>query len=286
MKIDYCSDLHLEFGGQTLPGGEVLILAGDMCEARSLVRDFHSTKLLPHVPGSHEHRYYDFFYHQCAKYDRVFMVMGNHEHYHGRFDKTADELRGILPSNVTLLENDSVQWGGVTFVGSTLWTNCNNGDSLTTWTLRSSMNDYRVITNRQGDHYGKLRPETTFATHIHSVQYFRDTLGVDNGKPVVMITHHAPSFQSISEEYRNPGDHHLNGGYASDLSEFILDHTQIKLWFHGHVHSAHDYLIGDTRIMCNPRGYLGHEKIASDFEVKSFILDVPPATNVVRGSWE
>jgi hypothetical protein len=284
MKIDYCSDLHLEFGYQTLPGGEVLILAGDICESRSLVKDFHSTKLLPHVTGSHEHRYYDFFYHECAKYDRVFMVMGNHEHYHGRFDKTLEEIRGVLPENVTLLERDRIDYGGVTFLGATLWTNCNNGDSITMWTLQNSMNDYRVITNKRDDSYGKLRPLTTFSNHIHTVEWLKKEFVEEISNPIVVITHHAPSFQSITEKYRD--DKHLNGGYASDLSEFILDYPQIKHWVHGHVHSTHDYVIGDTQILANPRGYHGHEKIASDFEVKSFILDIPEITKEVKGSWE
>jgi hypothetical protein len=89
---------------------------------------------------------------------------------------------------------------------------------------------------------------------------------------------------SITEQYRD--DRELNGGYASDLSEFILEHPQIKIWCHGHVHSTHSYFIGDTQILANPRGYLGHEKIASDFEVKSFILDIPEITKEVKGSWE
>jgi Icc-related predicted phosphoesterase len=105
------------------------------------------------------------------------------------------------------------------------------------------------------------------------MNYFREELPKHSDKPVVVITHHAPSFMSISEQYRGPGDYHMNGGYASDLSEFILDHPQIKAFVHGHVHSQHSYDIGDTRILCNPRGYVGHEAIANHFEVKSFTID-------------
>ena len=47
----------------------------------------------------------------------------------------------------------------------------------------------------------------------------------------------------------------MNGGYASELSDYILDHPQIKVWCHGHIHYAFDYMIGDTRIVCNPYGY-------------------------------
>ena len=51
----------------------------------------------------------------------------------------------------------------------------------------------------------------------------------------------------------------MNGGFYSDLSEFILDNPQIVLWTHGHVHQFFDYMIGTTRIVCNPRGYEGYE---------------------------
>ena len=115
MKINLASDLHLEFAPMTLPGGDVLILAGDIAEAKRILHDYHSTRVEPYTPG--ELRYYDFFEYECAKYNRVFYVMGNHEHYHGRFDQTYDNLKGVLPANVTLLENEVVEHNGVMFMG-------------------------------------------------------------------------------------------------------------------------------------------------------------------------
>ena len=60
----------------------------------------------------------------------------------------------------------------------------------------------------------------------------------------------------------------MNGGYHSDLSEFMFSHPQIKLWTHGHTHQKYDYMVGETRVVCNPRGYIGHEQIANEFELK------------------
>ena len=73
----------------------------------------------------------------------------------------------------------------------------------------------------------------------------------------VVVGHHAPSKLSTKAVYEK--EFIMNGAYSSDLSEFILDHPQIKLWTHGHTHHAFDYMIGTTRIVCNPRGYDGHE---------------------------
>ena len=47
----------------------------------------------------------------------------------------------------------------------------------------------------------------------------------------------------------------MNGAYHSDLTDIMLDHPQIKLWTHGHTHHTFDYMIGNCRVVCNPRGY-------------------------------
>jgi hypothetical protein len=60
----------------------------------------------------------------------------------------------------------------------------------------------------------------------------------------------------------------MNGGYHSDLSEFMLDRPGIKLWTHGHTHEVFDYKVGECRVVCNPRGYIGHEELADNFTLK------------------
>jgi Icc-related predicted phosphoesterase len=257
MIINLVSDIHTEFGYQALPGGDVLILAGDICEARTLRNELHSTKALPYTPG--KLNAYDFFYHECAKYKKVFYVMGNHEHYRGRFDKTKALLESMMPPNVTILENEVVEYEGVMFMGATMWTNLNNGDSLTMYHIKNMMNDYKVIQfhDTVKDVYHKLPPEVTFKTHVHSMQYFREMLSIHRDKPFVVITHHAPSFMSVNDRFRN--DRTMNGGYASDLSEDILDNENIRVWVHGHMHDPVDYKIGETRVLANPRGYVPYE---------------------------
>jgi Icc-related predicted phosphoesterase len=258
MKINLVSDLHLEFGYQELPGGEVLILAGDIAESRSIRKHLHSTKLVQEGPNR-AFPCSEFFQHECAKYDKVFYVMGNHEHYHGRFDKTQAELISMMPANVTVLEDDAVEYNGVMFMGSTLWTDLNKGDPITAWHLKSSMNDYRVVQNHYPDRgvYHKLTPEHTREVHMKTKAYFKTMLELNRDKPFVVITHHGPSFQSVNEKYS--WDTTMNGGYTSALDEFVLDHENIKVWVHGHMHDPVDYLIGETRVVSNPRGYIGHE---------------------------
>jgi Icc-related predicted phosphoesterase len=257
IKISVCSDLHLEYGYQELPGGDVLVLAGDICEYRTFKKQFHITKPAEYLAGTYPA--YDFFYKECAKYKKVFYVIGNHEHYHHRFDKTILDLKALLPANVILLEKECFEYEGVVFLGGTLWTDLNKGNPITVYTVKNFMNDYRVIQNFYPTRslYHKLTTDTTVAEHRTTKHQFKFILETNIDKPVVVITHMAPSFQSVNARYKDAGD--TNAGYASAMDDFILDNPNIKVWIHGHMHDPVDYMIGTTRVIANPRGYVPYE---------------------------
>jgi len=261
MKISLISDLHLDVSGYLdLPGGDVLIIAGDVCETRSIRNDFHSTKTLyPIGVPNKEFPCSEFFQHECPKYKKVFYVMGNHEHYHNKMWKTQEELARFMPDNVTLLENQSVEYEGVVFVGATMWTDMNKQDPLTLAMIKDYMMDYKLITykNEKLSTYHKLRPHDTVDMHLISKRYVKQVVKENADKPVVVITHMGPTFMSVNEKYKH--ETHSNGAYVSDLSELILDHPNIKRWVHGHVHDPVHYQVGDTWVHCNPRGYLPYE---------------------------
>jgi hypothetical protein len=269
------SDLHLDFADLTLPGGDVLILSGDICEAKRMKPGMYNPDmvLLDHErKDQRPDRFNRFFEEECAKYREVFMVMGNHEHYGFQYHKTYDHINEQLPDNVHLLENQCRELDGVLFVGATLWTDMNRGDELTLFHMKSMMNDYRQITmfNEAKSAYHRLQPERTMADHHRSRAYIRQILEENraNGRrlPVVVMTHHAPSKASTKPRYLN--DTIMNGAYSSDLSEMILDNPEIKVWTHGHTHDQFDYMIGSTRVMCNPRGYKGYEECADHFDAE------------------
>jgi Icc-related predicted phosphoesterase len=277
MKINVISDLHLDFTDLTLPGGDVLILSGDICEARRLKQDMYNPDivLLPHEnPLKRPDRYARFFNEECAKYREVVMVMGNHEHYGFQFQKTYPHIAANLPKNVTLLEDQTHTIDDVIFVGATLWTDMNRADPLTMYHIHGSMNDYRQITmfNERKSVYHKLTPEKTLETHYRSLAYIKHVVENDPDKKYVVVTHHAPTRASIAEQYTN--DTFMNGAYASDLSDFILDHPQIRLWTHGHTHNVFDYMVGGTRVICNPRGYAGYEYRANQFRADEFEIEL------------
>jgi predicted phosphodiesterase len=259
MKLALASDLHLEFADIILKNeenAEVLILSGDICIAEEL---YDSN-------GEHQ-RYRDFFSRCSDEFPHVIYIAGNHEFYHGKWVKNLQVLRDECSRypNVYFMENDIKTISDTTFIGCTLWTDMNKGDPLTAHAISDMMNDYRVIRHDELG-YTKLRPAHTVSRFRKSVQYIRTMIEGKFEEKFVVVGHHSPSTQSIHEKYIK--DTIMNGAYASDLSEFILDNPQIKLWTHGHTHYPFDYMIGDTRIVCNPRGYVGYEKDADNFKLK------------------
>lgn len=278
MKVDLISDLHLEFGDLELPGGDVLIVSGDACEARYLDKSSYgpdSVYFSFEDPKKKKTRFYRFFQEECGKYNKTLYVMGNHEHYGGRFEKTYNQLKDNLPDHVQLLEQETVVHEGVLFIGATLWTDMNRGDALTMYHLKDGMNDYRAVTMQSNGNYFKLNPERTYREHQLTLDYIKAVLTNNRLKetplPVVVVTHHAPSKLSIKPEYAH--DTLMNGGYSSDLSELMLDHPEILVWTHGHTHDDFKYSVGETTVLCNPRGYHGYETRANRFAPKGFTIE-------------
>ena len=265
MKIALISDVHLEFGDcffENTETADVLILGGDIMIAQELhdfkdpVNDLH-LKMVGHRAES-VIRYRNFLRRCSDMFKHVIYIAGNHEFYHGKWPIGIDYLREEVSNypNITFLENETKDINKVSFVGCTLWTDMNKNDPNTLFAIRRAMNDYNTIRNSE-DGYRKFSPEDTVKLHKQSLKYIESVVTKDPTKTYVVVGHHAPSKQSHKPRYEK--DHLLNGAYSSDLSEFMLDHPQIKLWTHGHTHDKFDYVIGETRIVCNPRGYVGYE---------------------------
>ena len=260
MKIAVCSDIHLEFGDIELKNNQdakVLVIAGDAMVASHAQERFSEGVVSKQSVKAHR-----FFQQVCDEFPYVLYVMGNHEHYHDEFTNTYNALKhmfGYLP-NLKILEKESFQLDDVTFFGGTMWTNFNNEDPITMQTCKFGMNDYMYIKNSVDNSY-RLTPANTLADHKEFVTALRNEL--PNSDKVVVLTHHAPSHLSIHPKYAH--DSHMNGAYYSDLSDLIMDNPQIKLWVHGHVHTFFDYNLGDTRVLCNPRGYYNQEQSAANY---------------------
>jgi predicted phosphodiesterase len=287
MKIAVCSDLHLEFGTLDIsnPGDvDVLILSGDILVARDLME--HDP--LGIVDFGKSSRYHKFMQECSTRFPHVIYVAGNHEHYHGDFKDTITDLKQRLGylENLHILDKEVFELDDVVFVGGTLWTDMNKEDPMTLHMISKMMNDFRCVDNGNRvvnfktfddpDHPDKpifrtrvarFSPEDAVEDHKKMLEYIRIVYeDTPPWKQVVVVGHHTPSHTSCHPRYKD--DREMNGGYHSDLSEFILDRPGIKLWTHGHTHELFDYMIGECRIVCNPRGYIGYEELADNFNLK------------------
>lgn len=295
MKIAVCSDLHLEFGDLDLhneEGADVLILGGDIFVAddlRGFTTDASNNIIAKSLTVTARAERYNNFVVRCAeRFPQVILIMGNHEHYHGDYAKTAKIIQGTFGDlhNVHFLDKAWRIINGVLFYGGTLWTDMNNEDPRTLREIAYCMNDYRQIenSNRQVNYrvpglkedntdgwVMKQRPATfdpmdSVEDHRAFLTGLDEVLALHPDLPAVVVGHHAPSKASTHPRYKS--EVLVNGAYSTNLDNFILDRRQIKLWTHGHTHEEFDYMIGTTRIVCNPRGYDGYESRAVDFKLK------------------
>ena len=269
MKIKVVSDLHLEFSDINIKndeGCDVLILSGDIMVAQ----DLHDHPEMDYGMYSNVNladlgrrqatalRFRDFLKRCSFQFPNVIYVAGNHEFYHGKWNQTLETLSTECAKfpNVYFLERGCKKIDDVTFVGGTLWTDMNKGDPITLHAARDMMNDFRII-RKEFEGYTALKPYDTTVRHQQTKDYIRNVVAEKHDEKFVVVGHHSPSHQSCHPMYAD--DKLMNGCYHSSLEEFILDRPQIKLWTHGHTHHAFDYMIGGTRVVCNPRGYDGYE---------------------------
>ena len=269
MKINLVSDMHINFQDVTLPGGDVLVMAGDIMEAGHLRLADNAKKNVFLAD-----RYRRFCREELVKYRKVIYVAGNHEHYNNSYDDTHERIQAELPDNVHFLENDFVKIDDVWFFGGTFWTDFNKGDPISMHYVKQNMSDFRLIKFKDsievktmyGDSYwtSQFTPAYVKEVFHKTVENLKQFAESHPDEKIVVVSHHAPTELSIDPAYKN--DYHMNGAYHSRLGDFIMNHPNIKVWCHGHMHNFTDYMIGDTRVLANPRGYKGYEQIAETFD--------------------
>lgn len=263
IRIAYCSDLHLEFeidsrkkivNGLLTNGirndcdANVLVLAGDVVPASCILSGQCDT----------------FFDNTSCEFGSIVYVFGNHEYYEGYFYEDVEKVKSYLKrwQNMHLLEKNSIEICGILFYGATLWTNMDNENPLVMLNAKRMMNDYTTIRKYITDGH-TITAEDTLSSHKQAMQNLNEFL--EQGNPCVIVTHHAPSFQSIHDKYRGRKAMNSSYYYFSDLDYIMMNNDHIRFWIHGHVHDKFDYEINKTKVLCNPRGYINHEPIADHF---------------------
>ena len=236
MRIQLASDLHLEFLARHFPDerliapasqADVLVLAGDIGLVTTAVDLFKDWP----VP--------------------VLYVAGNHEGYHECWEAVQEQLTDkARGTSVRVLERKAVDFGGVRFLGCTLWTDYRLGGTHTQAQLmenaRRCLHDHRVIQTRDG---GRFLPADALRDHERSRAWLREELCRPYDGTTVVITHHGPHPLSVHPRYA--GDI-TSAAFVSDLTELV---QKADFWLHGHVHDSFDYHVGRCRVVSNPQGY-------------------------------
>ena len=247
------SDLHLEFhAGKWSEEFDIPAMDDDKSTVLVLPGDIHNYKKLSEV--------YERF---APRFKAIVGCFGNHEYWKGSIVHAVRKVQKQIEhlDNVHLLDQATVEIDDVVFVGATLWADFDNLNQLVMYDASLHMNDYKKIRDgsEAAPYMSKLRPVVTAQIHLqHKAFLFKEIDAFKaEGKTVVVVTHHLPSYLCIDPKYRVMylGHAWRNGAYASEMFEDIAN-SKPDLWVHGHTHESHDTMVADTRIVCNPRGYV------------------------------
>ena len=233
MRIQYFSDLHLEFLKTTISFKSVapiLVLAGD-------------------IGYPHENSYKNFIKSVSEQFEKVFLIAGNHEYYRNlqTIEETNKKIHDLITSsklsNVTFLNNSFEDYAGYRFVGSTLWTEISNLNYLS--------NDFNEIVCMSVEKYNQL--------HHQSRQFLSEIIHTD--KKIIVISHHVPSHILTHPDYVKFEKY--KQCFSSNSDDLIKEN--IVCWFYGHTHKPMSTKLNGVQMCCNPIGYPDENK-KIDFE--------------------
>ena len=239
MKIQYASDLHLEFADNWRylkehpleVTGDILILAGDI----GYLGDENYTK----------HPFWDW---ASEHYRQVICCMGNHEFY--KFFDIAtleDDYCLEIRHNVHSYYNAVVRIDDTDIIVSTLWAHISLREAYYT---EQVISDFRRV--RYNDEL------LTFADfnreHERCLNFIEQALQASSTKHRIVVTHHVPSFKMQCPKF---ADSLANGAFTVELEDFIQN-SPIDYWIFGHSHYNVDAKIGNTYCLSNQLGYVFH----------------------------
>ena len=249
MKIQYCSDLHLEFEHNSKylsrnplqVCGDILILAGDI------------------IPLHDEFLNDDFFKFISDNYEKVFWVPGNHEFYYKDITEYSTSYNIKLRKNISIVHNVEIEYQDVRFVFSTLWSKISSKNEKV---IEQGVSDFRLITNKSK----KLRASDFNLLHEDAFNFIQQSLSRNTGKTVV-VTHHLPSDLCNSPIHANSP---INEAFCVDLTKYI-ENCGANFWIYGHSHfNQKPLFVGDTILLTNQLGYVQSNEHGS-FKHNAFI---------------
>jgi predicted phosphohydrolase len=236
VKIQFCSDLHIEFPENKAlltavpikPVGDILILAGDI------------------VPFAVMEDHPDFFNYISDHFKQTFWIPGNHEYYHSDAARYSGKFIEKIRDNISLVNNQVIMLDGIRFIFTTLWSSISPENQ---WHMHHNMSDFRVI---------KFNNEI-FSIYdfnaLHEVckSFLLQELNKEFSGKTVVVTHHVPTLLNYPSKYKASI---LNQAFAVEMFDLIVD-SSIDYWIYGHSHvNTPEFTVGKTHLLTNQLGYV------------------------------
>lgn len=268
MKARLVSDLHIDVNrdgnfGFRHKECDVLFIAGDIAgdyrREEKFLNGLATDLTCPIFVVAGNHLGYDYYKNQVL--EGLWEIKSNP--LDGEKQWSIKHIKKNVPENVHYLDNDYVElenyivFGGCMYSDYKLYPN----EDLSKRSGEMYLNDFRYV-RIHDKKLNVVRPiNTDDYQNLHKkfVQKLKKCIK-ETDKDIIVLSHFAPSIQSISNKYLNKGNVYLNASYASNMEDFILQNDRIKYWHHGHVHDSFDYMIGQCRVICSPYGYCGREQ--------------------------
>ena len=254
MKIALLSDLHLSVSEMDVPrvDADVLVLAGDLSRPETAM----AWATAAAVPSLY--------------------VAGNHEFYGSDLVSTYAELgRRTRGTQVRLLERSQWHYKGVRFLGCTLWSDYRLFES------EQARREGMKLASTLNHDFSRIRIAPDFPDLLtipiaqllfeQSLAWLENCFAHEHAGPTVVVTHFAPTPMSIAPRFANSP---INAAFVSDLSSQIR-RWKPALWMHGHTHDSFDYQMGETRVVCNSRGYAKDARAENVRFDPNFTVEIP-----------
>lgn len=233
MRIHLQSDMHLEFGSGSdgNVASDVCVCAGDI----GLLCDSHQRKLLlEHFKGRKDLA------------EHVIWVLGNHEFYDMDYNEglafaadLADQAGVILMDEALGTDNQVID--GVTFWGTTLWSDAKGDDWFARKKIADGINDFYSIKDGVRNF------------SVHKMQEInRRSREKINWDADVCVTHFPPIVIPHPEFSLTDLSYYF---YNTRLDQQICD-SNIKLWLSGHTHHSAVVELEGTICASNQHGYV------------------------------
>jgi predicted MPP superfamily phosphohydrolase len=276
IKFQYVSDIHLETHHNTSktifekilkPSAPYLALCGDIG-----------------YPGA---QLYEPFLEYCSKsFEHVFYIAGNHEYYNNSktikylknkryIEKSVseDELKrmsAMFPRetpesrnqkireicsqfpNIHFLDKETYQVPdtNIIIVGCTLWSKLDMDPYM-----YSRFNDFSMICIDKDTILTPTVYAKWFEEHLDFIsKTLPDLHEKSPDAKIIVLTHHCPTYEIITDKYRLNDMNNINSFFANDdlITPFGKN---VKLWLCGHTHGCNKINIDGTIVATNTFGY-------------------------------